>query len=101
MRKLFWMACLTAAAVAMTAGCATEGVTPSKKPLTMMSFNIRMGCGLKDPFPPGAMAPLPVSPGTPEDPSPVPAPSALPPGKPEKLPPEKEPPPGKPPGPPP
>ena len=61
MRKLFWMACLTAAAVAMTAGCATEGVTPSKKPLTMMSFNIRMGCGLKDPFklPEGGLGHLP------------------------------------------
>ena len=61
MRKLFWMACLTAAAVAMTAGCATEGVTPSKKSLTMMSFNIRMGCGLKDPFklPEGGLGHLP------------------------------------------
>ena len=61
MRKLFWMACLTAAAVAMTAGCATEGVTPSRKPLTMMSFNIRMGCGLKDPFkiPEGGLGHLP------------------------------------------
>ena len=61
MRKLFWMACLTAAAVAMAAGCATEGVTPSGKPLTMMSFNIRMGCGLKDPFklPEGGLGHLP------------------------------------------
>ncbi|MBR1586902.1 MAG: endonuclease/exonuclease/phosphatase family protein [Kiritimatiellae bacterium] len=43
------------------AGCATEDAAPSGKPLTMMSFNIRMGCGLKDPFkiPEGELGHLP------------------------------------------
>ena len=43
------------------AGCATEGVKPSERTLTMMSFNIRIGCGLKDPFklPEGGLGHLP------------------------------------------
>lgn len=42
-------------------GCATGGAGPSKAPLTMMSLNVRMGCGLKDPFrlPEGGLGHLP------------------------------------------
>ena len=40
MKKAFFVVAAAAAAV-----CAHA------KPITMMSYNIRIGCGLKDPFP--------------------------------------------------
>ena len=43
--------CRLAVVVAgMLAGCCTPPETAASRPITMMSLNIRIGCGLKDPF---------------------------------------------------
>jgi len=49
------------ACAATVAGCATARQDATPKSVTMMSFNIRMGCGLKDPFkiPEGGLGHLP------------------------------------------
>lgn len=55
--KLVVVACLAG----VLAGCCTPSDTASSRPLTMMSFNVRIGCGLHDPFklPKGSLGHLP------------------------------------------
>ena len=61
MKQIIGFAVLGCALACGATGCMTDGVASAPKPLTMMSLNIRMGCGLKDPFriPEGGLAHLP------------------------------------------
>ena len=61
MKQIIGFAVLGSALACGATGCMTDGVASAPKPLTMMSLNIRMGCGLKDPFklPEGGLGHLP------------------------------------------
>ena len=61
MKQIVGFAVFGCALVCGATDCMTAGAEATPKPLTMMSLNIRMGCGLKDPFriPEGGLAHLP------------------------------------------